>query len=304
MATVHHPVFSQPTPVQLKSLAVFTDFSSVSKLALRYAALLARRFQAKISLVNSLPFPIPSYAMGVTDASIGYMAQVDEDECNARGSQLEAELSPSWLQGIDSARLVWRGGIKQYITEHPDLDLVVLGTSGKARGEKAFIGSTAEEIFRWSRVPVLTVGPECVWPEEIPKRILYVTDFSKGAEKAFDYALLLTEKLGCELVMLHVVEGDEGTPSYERTLASVTPMDGLQNMVPDLVQLAHKPELIVSFGPAAETILREAQERNVDLIVMGARGAGVLSEPVSHFGGGVAYKVATHAKHPVLTVRH
>ena len=38
------------------------------------------------------------------------------------------------------------------------------------------------------------------------KKILYVTDFSKNAEKAFNFALKIAEKHDADLVMLHVFD--------------------------------------------------------------------------------------------------
>ena len=38
------------------------------------------------------------------------------------------------------------------------------------------------------------------------KKILYATDFSKNAEKAFHYALKIAEKHRTELIMLHVFD--------------------------------------------------------------------------------------------------
>lgn len=301
MATLHHPVLMRPSPVRVKSLAVFTDFSFVSKMALRYAAMFARQFGAKISLINSLPIAVPS--LGVVDVPVIYVPAIDESESRLRSEQLNKELEHAWLRGLQAESVVWRSGLKDYVREQQDVDMVVLGTSAKTRVEKAFLGSTAEEIFRWSPVPVVTIGPWCKWPEGKPiQRVLYVTDFSAKAEKAFDHALVIAAQFSAELMMLHVVESSGSLE--DRAMALVDPMSKLQAMVPDLLRLAHQPHLLVSFGSPAETVLDEASRWPADLIVMGARGAGAMSSAISHFAGGVAYKVAAQAECPVLTVRH
>lgn len=301
MATLHHPVLIQPSPVQFRNITVFTDLSFVSKLALRYAAVFARQFGAKISLVNSVPIAVPS--LGAVDVPVIYMPAIEETESRLRSKQLTEELERSWMRGLDAESVVCRFGLKDYLRDQQDVDMVVLGTSGKRGAEKMLFGSTAEEIFRWSRVPVLTIGPSCRWPEgKAIQRVLYVTDFSPKAEKAFDHALVIAAQFSAELMMLHVVES--GGSQTERTMALVDPMERLQTMVPDLLRLTHKPHLLVSFGVAAETIPEEASRWQADLIVMGARGASAMSHPISHFAGGVAYKVAAQGHCPVLTVRH
>jgi len=53
-------------------------------------------------------------------------------------------------------------------------------------------------------------------------------------------------------------------------------------------------------GPPADAILRVAKTRDVDLIVMGARGLGSLG---SLLLGSVSQKVMAHADCPVIIVR-
>ena len=53
-------------------------------------------------------------------------------------------------------------------------------------------------------------------------------------------------------------------------------------------------------GPPADAILRVAKTRDVDLIVMGARGLGSLG---SLLLGSVSQKVMAHATCPVIIVR-
>ena len=53
-------------------------------------------------------------------------------------------------------------------------------------------------------------------------------------------------------------------------------------------------------GPPAESILRVAEIRKADIIVLGARGLGTLSGLVL---GSVSQKVLQHAACPVLVVR-
>ena len=64
-----------------------------------------------------------------------------------------------------------------------------------------------------------------------------------------------------------------------------------------------KPEIVVECGPPAETILRVAQSRQVDLIVMGAHHATAKSL-VAHLPWATTSSVICQSHCPVLTVRN
>jgi nucleotide-binding universal stress UspA family protein len=65
---------------------------------------------------------------------------------------------------------------------------------------------------------------------------------------------------------------------------------------PDLVVKTHIVE-----GPAARCLVRTAQALGASLLVVGARGHG---EVTGLLMGSVSENVATHAKCPVVVVRH
>ena len=161
-------------------------------------------------------------------------------------------------------------------------------------------------IFRSSAVPVLTVGPQCDPSgrgEIALDTVLYATDFSAGADAALSYALSIAREHGAKLVLLHVEESNDMPFSFDRAMASAEPLEKLRHLVPDGIYLRHKPVYVVGFGAPDALILEEARNREANIIVVGARGAGAFSGAVSHFGGGTAYKVAANADCPVLTVR-
>jgi len=66
------------------------------------------------------------------------------------------------------------------------------------------------------------------------KTILFPTDFSEAAGKAFEYALFLAESHNAELTLLHVVDQLHGFTHYE--ILALTPME----IVERLVKRAHE----------------------------------------------------------------
>ena len=75
-------------------------------------------------------------------------------------------------------------------------------------------------------------------------------------------------------------------------------MESMQAVVPRDARLAYAPDLVMEFGPAAQRILKVAEEREADLIVMGARPA----DGATHLPWSTVHKVVAHACCPVLTV--
>jgi hypothetical protein len=106
--------------------------------------------------------------------------QAEDEKAHAEMQRIDSELS-----GLQHVTTVERGievwpTVQEAIQEE-DIDLVILGTHGRTGVEKLILGSAAEEIFRRSPVPVLTIGPGV--PRSVHNgarfhRVLFATDFS------------------------------------------------------------------------------------------------------------------------------
>ena len=102
-------------------------------------------------------------------------------------NRLRDEAEAIYLKDIQSTTLLAEGAPQDLLAELNDVDLIVVGTSGETGLEKAALGSTAETIFRSSKVPVIAVGPNCRCGGARRLKIntvLYATDFSSAAAVA------------------------------------------------------------------------------------------------------------------------
>ncbi len=143
------------------------------------------------------------------------------------------------------------------------------------------------------------------------QRILFPTDFSPSAERAFSLALLLAREFGAELHMFHAIvlhESDPYDPAHHfpepeeirRRLEKLgdSAMAELVDASDDSGVEIHR---VQRRGiEAASAILEYADQSDVDLIVMGTHGRRGLTH---FFLGSVAERVVRHAECPVLTVR-
>jgi nucleotide-binding universal stress UspA family protein len=196
------------------------------------------------------------------------------------------------------------GDVLSDVVRQYGIDLIVIGTHGRHGFAKIVLGSTAERIFRTATCPVLTVGPKAAkWSEdaETPKRIVFATDFSAGSLHALPYALSLAEESQAEIVLLHLITL---VPiEQDRQAVEECAIAGLKAMIPAGADAWCKPEMVVRCDFPAEGILRLAEERRADLIVMGVHRAH-SPRLEAHAPWATAYEVVCRAPCPVLTVRN
>jgi nucleotide-binding universal stress UspA family protein len=198
--------------------------------------------------------------------------------------------------------------VQQAIAEHA-VDLVVLGTHGRTGAEKFLLGSVAEEIFRLSPVPVLTIGPGVQNGAHSGgrfHRVLFATDFSADSVAAAPYAVSLAHEDHAHLVVLHVMRHPEARNRKEESRFELSVAEAIHQLyetLPKDLELFYPPEAAVEYGEAADRIITAAQQRRADLIVLGVRDAAGHIGAATHLGHTTAHKVVAHAQCPVLTVR-
>ena len=137
------------------------------------------------------------------------------------------------------------------------------------------------------------------------KKILLATDGSSPAEKALMYARDLALRDNAQVIVVHAFEPVPaylGTPWEEQVEAQHTATGKqIANAAAQKLQAAGLDVIVeVLEGPAADAILRVADTRQCDLIVMGCRGHGTLT---SLLVGSVSHRVLAHARVPVMIVK-
>lgn len=291
------------TRISLENILLATDFSPCSEEAVPYALGLAKRYGSKIWTLYVMPHPV------YVEPGQSYLS-----DTRHTAEQKLAEIgSMETVLGIRHGELIREGNVPEVIaklTRQQRINLIVMGTCGRKGVDKLLLGSVAEAVFRTAECPVLTIGPRVVRglvPDGDLRRILYATDFGPESVDALPFALSLSEEHRAHLTLLHVspepppllAEPEAGgMPIFDpREVAESVERD-LRQLVPDDTALWQEPAYMVQFGPAAETILKIA-EQNVDLVVLGVKRRGLLTK---HLRAGVAYKVICESPCPVLTV--
>lgn len=281
-----------------------TDLSPDSDEALRYAIALARAYNAELILLHC------------DLAHSGLATPTGHDEAaQAIRAALEAHSGVNGLGGLDWRSLVVTsddaGATIAREAALYSVDLIVM-RSRRRPHRAALLGSTAESVSRTAPCPVLVMHTdERDWVSGVDTqieltRVLVAYDFSDYSELALNYALSFAQEYQSELHLLHVLPpfalneseiswsplGREGT--YHKAAHR------LQRAVPPEAHLWCDIKHAVSEGQAYREILNYAEKNQIDLICLGAHGAGFGMRTL--FGSNVD-RVLRQAPCPVLVTR-
>ena len=284
-------------PASLRRILFATDFSAHSQRALQYAVAEARHHGAKLFIAHVLA---RDARLAVSFDVLPGVYDEDRHEAEILFRRLE---NGGDLDSVEHECLLPTGELWPALAETVDkhgVQMVVLGTRGRSGVAKLVLGSSAEEVFRQARCPVLTVGPQVAPPPECARIILCPTDFSHDCAAALPHAVARGCALASRLVLLHAVPTEMVAPDTPRELLQRRAKERLRALLPEDMGLAEM-EIVVEFGTAAECILRAAADRKADLIIMGVHAPGTLRQ--SRLPWSTAHKVVCHAHCPVLTVR-
>jgi len=140
------------------------------------------------------------------------------------------------------------------------------------------------------------------------KKILWVTDFSDEAQEAFVYAKDFAETFKAKIIALHVVP--DFSPALYNTTAVIKGelarrIDKMKTEAERKLNALQKKKkiefkTIIAEGNASKKIIETAEKQNVDLIVMGKRGASAIEKL---FIGSVANQVLRNSSVPILLTK-
>jgi len=282
--------------INIERILCPTDLSLYSGNAVRYALALARAHEAELILLH---------CTNGTDA---------EEELGLLECSLLQHIDPADLKGVR-----WRvvvapaDAIDEEIMRRAQLEragLIVM-RSRRRPHRAALLGSTAESVCRSAPCPVLVMHNDEreFISDQLSvdlKRVLVAYDFSDYSELALKYGLSMAQEHQAELHLLHVLP----PRSVNQPEIAWYPVKGesayhtaalrLQRVVPGDVHLWCPVTTAVSEGSPYREILNYAEKNEIDLISVGAHGAGFGMRAL--FGSNVD-RVLRQAPCPVLVAR-
>ena len=284
-----------------KKILAATDFSDTAAQALRYALHFARHDGAEVHLAH-----VEEVTDDYYDQDKALREKVEGRMADALASMDVGELRirQTVLHGEETAP-----ALNDYADEIA-ADLIVIGTHGRRGLRRLVMGSVAEEVARKAKRPVLTVRErEGVPPEPRVQRILLPLDFSESSLRAIPYARDLAARYEASLIATHVFD-DVDLPGFYGEFPNPLPTalpeieERVRNTLREAVGKAPGPDVPVEFvvgrGPAPNVIVNEAENREIDLVVMTSHGHSGVERLLL---GSVSEHVLRTAPCPVLLVR-
>ena len=139
---------------QIRGIMVPVDFSSYSKQAVNYAAMIAKKFNAGIVVAHV----IDSLSYSVTDTlkviehrrALETIAGTLLDNLSKQLREKNLKVKTYLVSGAPYREILKK-------TQLEKVDLIVMGTHGRTGVAHLLLGSVAERVVRLSPCPVLTV---------------------------------------------------------------------------------------------------------------------------------------------------
>ena len=260
----------------LNRVVVATDFSPGARRAVARAAWLPFAPGATIHLVHAIaPGEDETAAAAALEALRVEVAALAAERARAGGSPLDIRFDV--LQG-DAYGEISRVGLEN------DSDVVVVGRHGRRGISAHFLGSTAEQVVRKGRLPVIVVNDRPTGPYRHP---LFATDFEETADRVLATLLRVTRSSAGQVTVVHAIEevpGDgplvagvsheEASRYYDAQLAqAVGDMSALGRRF-ETTEV--KLDLVVRAGIPVSVVIDEAQARGCDLVAVGTRARSGL----------------------------
>ena len=301
-----------PAAISVKNVLFATDFSATSESALPYATAICRHFGSTLHVAHVLSdTKLLLMTGGVDYVSMGTLYEDAQNLALEKVQQITARLEEIPCRAYVRHGQVWTN--LSSIVEENGIDMIVIGTHGRTGLGKLLLGSVAEDILRHAPCPVLTVGPRVcgrarppefrtkggeLAPVELDlRRILCAVNITPVSPQVAGLAVALAKDFAAQLTVMHVIE--QYTNMQDRKMLIETAVKRLQAVLPKDPPLAYTPEIVVKLGSPAERILKEAVDREADLVVLGAHPAHLTT----HLPLTTVHDVAALATCPVLTVR-
>jgi nucleotide-binding universal stress UspA family protein len=187
-------------------ILVPTDFSDNAMHAARYAATLARVYDAKIVFLNiyTIPVWVEYEVMSNMNTDLVQMQKIAElnltdfkNDFIAKTNFAEEKVSFIAEYGQLPNNII-------EMAESQKITMIVMGTKGTTNLLESWLGTNAQKVIKEARCPVWVIPQNAKL--EYPQNIIYAADFEENEILATKQLLELATPLGATCKVLHVHE--------------------------------------------------------------------------------------------------
>lgn len=212
------------------NILVPTDFSPLSKIALKYAIKIANRLNGNVTVLHiitiSRPIRLSMRAkMKALDQDLIISAEEDLEKLIKTFSEQYKSSQPLKSQVVRGAHFT-----TTLMKEARRLrsGLVVMGTRGASGLTKAVLGSNTTSVIEVSHVPVLAVPEHAEFKGF--RNVVYASDL-RHLEKELKILIPYLEKLGSTIHLIHIVPNGKDVETIEAKIESVLQKFAYKNLV-------------------------------------------------------------------------
>ncbi|MGO3690032.1 MAG: universal stress protein [Psychroflexus halocasei] len=276
----------------MKNILVPVDFSQPSENALRVAAKLAKKNNAKILSLHVVELAESLFGSG--------QFNVDNEEIvffmKLAKKKFEEFLDKDFLKGVDIDHDIEVGSTTfaiNDIVEKNNIDLIVMGSQGVSGLEEVMIGSNTEKVVRHSEIPVLVVKKDI--KDFDFKKVLFATNFDLKNVKAYNKAKEFADSFGAQMKLVYInMPGNQFYSSSEIK-------DHMRKFLNEVeIPLNNENVKIYNDYSIQEGVLNASRFEKFDLIAMPTHGRKGLSH---FFNGSIGEDVVNHSDIPVITFK-
>ncbi len=263
-----------------KCVLIATDFSEYSKVALDICLGVSKCMKTKLYVLHTIEKFPHDYKNLLSSAAHADIKQRLEEEAMEKikgviseGLWEQEEIVPVVRFGKPFIEII-------QVAKEKKVDLLAMGTHGRAGMDRVILGSVAERVVRKAGCPVMVIrGRKYVGF----KRIIVPIDFSDCSRKALEYAAATARAHKSKLTILHIYEESFVEPyvnaanSEEEANEIIKEIERVNEIKYDeflkTVDLGGvEYEKLLKKGIPETEIVEIAREQQANLIVMGTHG--------------------------------
>ena len=183
-------------------LVLLTDFSPLSKVAMKFALKMAAPLNAEFTILNIVRVEGSSKSNLKLKRIEKEIAKIAEEEGASLMRELRAEVKGNYKLQFKAVRAHTVAEMVKRFTDKNPSNMVVMGSRGASALKKARMGGTTVSVIDESDVPVLAI-PDFAQYKNL-QHIVYASDL-KNVQKELDLIVNFAKIYGSHVHMIHVV---------------------------------------------------------------------------------------------------
>jgi nucleotide-binding universal stress UspA family protein len=287
----------------LSKILVPVDFSERSPGAARYAEVLARHFNAEVTVLHVVASP--PYEFGTLEVSGAVLTELLANRTVYTEKQMDSFVSEH-LKNVPVNRVLREGDPASEIVEYAHTEkaeLIVMPTHGYGPFRRFILGSVTAKVLHDADCPVWTG----IHMEEIPslatvafRHVVCGVDLGPQSAKALCWAAQLAASFSARLTLVHAIPcvgatvAEELGPEFRAQVVSMA-REGVERLQSEAGTQA---EVKIECGDAPKVVASACEQSEADVLVI-ARGsaAGVFGRLRTN-----AYAIIRQSPCPVVSV--